>query len=215
MNLIEGAKSLSDLIKTKPSQNPFQMAPLKALVAFIEIAEALNACDKKYIVHRDLNPGNILITPDERIVLIDFGLAQFPGSDTMPSVDEAVGAAAYRPPECRAHSFTPVDIRSGLYSVGKLLWSMVVNELAFEGESRVFSDLALARKLPDCQAAGHLFHIFEKTIRHDRDDRFSKPADAIRVAKKTRDLILANCAAFGGSIRGQMQDLPSWNACSR
>jgi serine/threonine protein kinase len=139
-----------------------------------------------------LNPGNILVTPDERVVLIDFGLAQFPGSDTMTSVDEAVGAAAYRPPECRAHSVTPVDIRSDLYSAGKLLWSMVVNELAFEGESRVFSDLSLASKLPDCQAAWHLFHIFEKTIRHDQDDRFSKPVDAIRAAQKARDLIVTN-----------------------
>ena len=91
-----------------------------------ELGEALG------IVHRDLNPGNILISDDGCVMLSDFGLAHAAaGSDTMPGTTR--GTARFMSPEQARGG--PLDARSDLFSVGSLLYIMLTGRLPFVGAS--------------------------------------------------------------------------------
>ncbi len=162
MEYVDGAESLRR--RMDRSTNPFFRDPLKAADGFIQIVEALAACEKQRIVHRDLSPANVLVTPTGRIMLIDFGLCHIEDGQAVTLTEEAVGTPHYRPLECSGHSRQEPDIRADLYSAGKILWSMITNKIAFDRESPVFNGRSLFKELPDLRMAWHLHHIFEYTV---------------------------------------------------
>jgi hypothetical protein len=67
---------------------------------------------------------------------------------------------------------------------------MITNKTAFERERPVFNDQSLAKMLPDVKMAWHLHHIFERTIRHDPNNRYTSTAKALTEARKVRRLIV-------------------------
>jgi len=169
--------------------NPFFKEPLKAVDGFIQIVEALAACEQRRIVHRDLSLANVLVTDDGRILLIDFGLCHIEDDQTLTLTDEAVGTPHYRAPECSGHSQQEPTVRADLYSAGKILWSMMTNKVAFEREAPVFNHLSLHKQLPELPAAWHLHHLFAGTIRHQASDRFATAETALASARGVRRLI--------------------------
>jgi len=186
MEYVDGAESLRKLIGR--NSNPFFKDPLKAVDGFIQIAEALAACEKLRIVHRDLSPANVLVA-GERIMLIDFGLCHIEDGHTITLTEEAVGTPHYRAPECSGYSRQEPDIRADLYSAGKILWSMIANKPAFDRESPVFNELSLAKLLLDTRMAWHLHHIFEFTIRSEATKRYDNTYRALEGARDVRRLI--------------------------
>ena len=89
-----------------------------------QICEALEAAHKKGITHRDLKPGNILVTK-QGIKLLDFGLARFDSPDATVTM-AAVGTPAYMPPE--QWEGKPGDARSDIYSLGCVLYEMLTGK---------------------------------------------------------------------------------------
>jgi serine/threonine-protein kinase len=187
MEFVDGAKSLRN--RMDDGSNPFHGDASKAIDAFIQLLEALVSCGQFNIVHRDLSPANVLVTTEGSIKLIDFGLCHVEDGTALTMSGEAVGTPHYRAPECAGYSETSPDIRSDLYSAGKILWSMITNKPAFEREQPVFNQLALPRILPSVPMSWHFHHIFEKTIRHDLVDRFDHSGDALRLARHIQRLI--------------------------
>ncbi len=188
MDYAEGAESLRR--RMERGNNPFASDPLKAVDGFIQIVQALAACEKLNIVHRDLSPANVLVMPDGRIVLIDFGLCHIEGTQTITFTEEAVGTPHYRAPECAGNSNFIPDIRADLYGAGKLLWSMITNQTAFDREAPVFNNLALCRVLAELESAWHLHHIFEFAVRYEPMKRFDNTARALEMARTVRRLIV-------------------------
>ncbi len=106
--------------------------PLRdALRIGAQIARAIDAAHEKLIVHRDLKPENILVDPRGHVKIADFGLAGMNGSKhnlSLTATAVAMGTVNYMAPEQRRDA-KHVDHRADLYSLGVLLYEMLVGEL--------------------------------------------------------------------------------------
>ena len=99
---------------------------------FLQIAAALQALHTANLCHRDLKPANVMMRPDGRIVLIDFGLAKH--LDTShTNTGEVRGSPYYISPEQAAGA--AVDQRSDIYSLGIMLYEMLTGQRPFKGSS--------------------------------------------------------------------------------
>lgn len=101
---------------------------------FLQIAGALVAVHSAGLCHRDMKPANVMMRPDGRIVLIDFGLAKFMDSGTsLTHVGEVRGSPYYISPEQAEGA--PTDQRSDLYSLGVIFYEMLTGTRPFRGNS--------------------------------------------------------------------------------
>ena len=111
-----------------------------------QIADALSRAHEAGIVHRDLKPSNVIVTPDDRVKVLDFGVAKLldPGeraaeaaTRSVPITDAgiAVGTAAYMSPEQAEGK--KIDARSDIFSFGAVLYEMITGRRPFAGESQV------------------------------------------------------------------------------
>ncbi len=116
--------------------------PLKldeALTIALQIAEAVAAAHEHDVIHRDLKPGNIKITPEDKVKVLDFGLAKVIGSEvtdkqsTVTEPGRVIGTPAYMSPEQARGK--PTDKRSDIWSFGCVLYEMLTATIPFEGET--------------------------------------------------------------------------------
>jgi len=129
MEYIQG-KTLKDLIRQQG-----RLSPPHAVDIAIQICEALIHAHANHIIHRDIKPQNILITPDGRVKVTDFGIARAATASTLTHTDSIVGSVHYFSPEQARGSLT--GEKSDLYSLGIVLYEMLTGELPFEGESPI------------------------------------------------------------------------------
>jgi eukaryotic-like serine/threonine-protein kinase len=110
--------------------------PLTAKVTIIrQAAEALAHAHERDVVHRDIKPGNILITRDGRVKVTDFGIGKFTSATAsdMTRTGQMIGSPAYMSPEqIRGEK---VDGRSDLFSLGVVLYELLTGARPFPGES--------------------------------------------------------------------------------
>lgn len=106
----------------------FQCQPIKAAAALVGVVDTLAklAAREPRLHHRDIKPTNLLYRATEDDLYIgDFGCAYLAGSDRITPDWRALGAWAYRPPEYSGGRVEDVDERGDVFSLGKLLWSMI------------------------------------------------------------------------------------------
>ncbi|MBC8631041.1 Stk1 family PASTA domain-containing Ser/Thr kinase [[Eubacterium] tenue] len=130
MELIEG-QNLKDIIKNEGTLDEYT-----ALDITKQIARALGAAHKKGIIHRDIKPHNILISNEGRIVKVaDFGIAKAVSSSTMTSTGSVIGSVHYFSPEQAKGKF--VGNTTDLYSLGIVLYEMIIGRVPFRGDSPI------------------------------------------------------------------------------
>lgn len=150
-----------------------------ALYVVLQIARALEAMHQRGVVHRDVKPGNILLTRDNTVKLCDLGLAT--GADG-ESDGTTVGTVEYISPE-QALGEDGVDVRSDIYALGVSLYHLAVGGIPFQGEDeqdtmgkRFFEGLDPARM---SALSPHLHYFIQKMMARDRDLRYQSPAELI------------------------------------
>lgn len=189
MESVEGAKSLKQIVSS--DENPYYANPQKSLQLYIQIIEAIHAWSEVNIVHRDLSLGNILVSLDGSIKVIDFGICQIDDGNTITLVDEGVGTQNYMAPECESGAVGKVSVASDLYSTGKILWSAVTGMNAFSRENPVFNQKSLIKILPDNPETWHLQKIFETTIRQNPLERCKSAEDALNLSRHILFLVIS------------------------
>src|SRR5580693_1342502 len=141
MEYVDG-RSLSAVLRDPQKLPPNQIAQIGA-----GVAAALAFAHRHGVIHRDVKPGNILITPDGEVKVTDFGIARAMNTEeSLTQTGAVMGTAAYFSPE-QAEGKT-VDARSDIYSLGVVLYEMAVGRPPFTGDSPVAVASKHVRDIP-------------------------------------------------------------------
>ncbi len=130
MEYVEG-RTLRDILAAEG-----RLLPRRAMEITAAICSALEQAHSAGIVHRDIKPGNVMLTPAGEVKVMDFGIARaLTSSTTMTQTAAVVGTAHYLSPEQARGEH--VDARSDIYSTGCLLYELLTGAPPFSGESAV------------------------------------------------------------------------------
>lgn len=166
MELIRGL-ALSDLLDAEGPVPPQRAAHIGA-----EVLAALRAAHEAGVLHRDVKPGNVLMSNDGRIVLTDFGIAMVEGSSALTMTGEVIGSPEFLAPE-RALGRTPGP-ESDLWSLGVLLYAAVEGNSPFRQNTPLSTLRAIVDEpLPTPHRAGPLAPVIEGLLAKDPAERLS------------------------------------------
>jgi serine/threonine protein kinase len=160
-----------------------RLPPRTILEYAAQIAGALAAAHDAGLVHRDLKPGNIMVTPRGLVKVLDFGLAlqTAPGESSTTATSQGVlsGTVSYMSPE-QAQS-KAVDSRSDIFAFGCVLYEMLTGRQAFHEENSIDTLAAILHDEPapiDPNIAPRaLWRLIAKCLRKHPDDRWQHMSD--------------------------------------
>jgi WD40 repeat protein/predicted Ser/Thr protein kinase len=162
---------------TTCSQNLDERARVELLAA---VCDAVAHAHEHGVIHRDLKPGNILVTADGRPKVLDFGLARVLSGDSLQTrTGHVLGTLSYMSPEQALGTPHAADTRSDVYALGVIAYEMIGGRLPYD-----FSGLALpavVNKLvredpPSLTGQGDLAHIIAKAMAREKHHRYATAA---------------------------------------
>jgi eukaryotic-like serine/threonine-protein kinase len=177
MEYVRG-RSLREVVQAEGAFTARRTAQIGA-----EIAGALEFAHRNGVIHRDVKPGNVLLTAENDVKVTDFGIARASTGDALTQTGAVMGTAAYLSPE-QAQGLS-VDGRSDVYSLGVVLYEMVTGVPPFRAESPVAVAYKQVRENPDPPSVHapdlppDLEHIILTAMSKDADSRY-QTADELR-----------------------------------
>ena len=198
MEYIRGP-SLSKYLKGLHAKNGRLELPLVSRV-LSGVANALQYAHESGVVHRDVKPGNILLTSrslqilpgqplplDFEPVLTDFGLVRFLNSSRQTTIGQTAGTPAYMSPEQAMGLAT--DGRTDIYSLGVVLYEMLSGSVPFDGETTMSVLMkhlnAVPQPIPGLSPALH--SVLDRALAKQADDRFQTPKEFAAAFEVTLD----------------------------
>src|SRR5438093_3215953 len=188
MEFVDG-QDLKTLIETRVFI-PFE----RKLDLVIQICRALHYAHRNGVIHRDVKPGNISITHEGQVKILDFGLARLDSSE-ITRTGMMMGTPYYMSPE-QVRGSRDLDGRSDLFSVAVVLYELITHTKPFEADTptsvifKIVSDphTPIKQIFPGC--ADELERIIDRALAKDRESRF------------------ANCEEMADALKGFYQLLP-------
>jgi len=180
--------TLADRLRRGP------LALEEALSVGLQVAEALSAAHNQSVVHRDLKPGNIKITPEGKVKVLDFGLAKATGSQcpalqsTATEPGKMFGTPAYMSPE--QARVKEVDSRGDIWSFGCVLYEMLAGEVPFKGETTSDTLANILHKEPNWQVLPqttppNIQVLLRRCLEKDPRSRLQNMGDAVIEIRET------------------------------
>jgi serine/threonine-protein kinase len=187
-----------------------------ALMMGIRLADALAEAHAMGVIHRDLKPANVIVTPDDRVKILDFGLAKAHGGpDSGPpsssgSVDlpadqvRVVGTPPYMPPE--TFLGCAPDVRGDVYSLGVTLFEMLAGRRPFPGqdmaavEAAVLSSAAPHVRDVDPALPASLDAVVARAMARNPAERFGSAAE-LAAALREQEELLSEALTLSGRFR--------------
>jgi serine/threonine-protein kinase len=159
------------------------MESARAVAIAEGILTALEYSHRAGVVHRDIKPGNVMITPDEQVKVMDFGIARAvsDSSSTVAQTTAILGTASYFSPEQAKGEV--VDARTDLYSTAVVLFEMLTGRAPFRGDSAVavayqhVSETAVRPSSVNRAISPALDHVVLRGLAKDRFERYQSAAD--------------------------------------
>ncbi|MCC7009392.1 MAG: serine/threonine-protein kinase [Acidobacteria bacterium] len=194
MELVHG-----QTLATRLDRSAGQGIPLhEALEIAAGLCDALAFAHRHGVVHRDVKPSNVMLTPDG-VKLLDFGVAQLLAADVVPDSQAAtvpqafMGTPAYMAPE---QIDGRADQRSDLFAVGAVLYEMLTARRAFPGasSSEILGGVVRCSPQPLAEIRPALppwvIRIVERCLRKDPDERWQAAADLAEALRWARDPVM-------------------------
>lgn len=125
--LVDG-ETLGELLNREGALPPERAAEIGR-----EVARALTAAHERGVVHRDVKPGNVMITADGKVKVVDFGIARAAGAESVTRSGLVLGSAPYISPEQARGE--PGDERSDIYALGCVLYQMLTGQAPFVADT--------------------------------------------------------------------------------
>ena len=165
------------------------LAPPRASQITIHTAEALQHAHNNGVVHRDIKPHNILLSPEGMAKVTDFGIAR---ASALISTTDTVGTPVYMAPEqCRRENVS--DVRSDIYSLGVSFYEMLSGHPPFQGSYQELTEAHLTQPVPRFDSSLNITQSLEsivmKCLAKDPDYRF----------QTSQELAASLRALFGGN----------------
>jgi eukaryotic-like serine/threonine-protein kinase len=189
MELLEGETARERIERLGP------MTPLEAVNYAIELCECLKAAHEKGVVHRDIKPENLFLTTEDRLKVLDFGVARALDGSSSTRTGSMLGTPAYMSPEQARGRPSEISPRSDLYSAGATLLFLLSGDFLHDGESAQeimvraawtpapkVADRGLG--IPDVVAA-----IIDKACHFEAKDRYESAARLKAALEAARDVL--------------------------
>ena len=176
----------------------------KVLDVVAQTAAALQAAHAAGLVHRDIKPGNMLITPEGRVKITDFGIARIADQVPLTATGQVMGTVQYLSPE--QASGQPASPSTDIYSLGIVAYECLAGKRPFTGESQVAIAMAQINDTPPAlpeTIAEPVRNLVMSSIAKKPQDRPASAAHLARAAQALRRGDLQGAAASVPAVLGQ------------
>lgn len=197
MEYVDG-KPLSSIITSGQLGIKAKFAIMRAL------ADAIACVHAKGVLHRDIKPGNVLVTRDGIPKLTDFGIAKISNS-SLTLTHEVLGSPAYMPPEAFRHG-TELTVRSDLFSLGVTFYELLTSTKPFRAETvpqMMDAVINSSPRRPDKKVAGlpqGTAEMLEKLLNKNPADRYASADELVKDLDSIMDGTFKSSKSIGSKI---------------
>ncbi len=200
-----------ETLKQRISRNG-ALDPQEAIAYAIEIARGLAVAHARNMVHRDIKPQNILIDAEGRAKLTDFGISRQLEQDGMTATGRVLGTTDYVAPEQAMGR--KVDLRTDIYSLGVVLYEMLIGQVPFAADSQVGVAMKhvneelpdVQRRRPDVSAAVAL--VVERATAKDPAERYQQVSEMIDDLSTALEVEAARAGSTTGEATSVLDAVP-------
>ncbi|MCB9916733.1 MAG: serine/threonine protein kinase, partial [Planctomycetes bacterium] len=149
--LVAGGRTLRDLLDERRAEYELPEGYYRDVARLVaDLADALHAAHELGVIHRDVKPQNVLLTPDGRPKLTDFGLARLADETAVSASGDIAGTWLYMSPEQVGAKRSELDHRTDVFSLGVVLYELLTLQRPFDGDStQQIASRILFRDPPD------------------------------------------------------------------